>query len=94
MQRECDEKNTLYLRAKRDAINETELGSENRNHYHVTNDEAKIMNALENGEQLSSSEIAKVKGYTKSKTLRLIDRLKEKDYIKVIGNGRGTKYSL
>ncbi|MDD6441663.1 MAG: winged helix-turn-helix transcriptional regulator [bacterium] len=62
--------------------------------YHVTNDESKIISALENGEQLSSNEIAKVTGYTKSKTLRLIERLKEKDYIKVIGNGRGTKYSL
>ena len=62
--------------------------------YHVTNDEAKVMSALENGEQLSSSEIAKVTGYTKSKVLRLIEHLKEKDYIKIIGNGRGTKYSL
>ncbi len=33
-------------------------------------------------------------GYTKSKTLRLMDSLKEKEYIKVIGNGRGTKYTL
>ena len=62
--------------------------------YHVTNDEAKVMSTLENGEQLSSSEIAKVTGYTKSKVLRLIEHLKEKDYIKIIGNGRGTKYSL
>ena len=43
--------------------------------YHVTNDEAKVMSALENGEQLSSSEIAKVTGYTKSKVLRLIEHL-------------------
>ena len=62
--------------------------------YHVTNDEAKVMSALENGEQLSSSEIAKATGYTKSKVLRLIDHLKEKDYIRVTGKGRGTRYSL
>ena len=63
-------------------------------HYHVTSDEERIISALENGEQLSSSEIAKLTGYTKSKTLRLIDGLKEKEYIKVIGNGRGTRYTL
>ncbi|MGN1141373.1 MAG: ATP-binding protein [Oliverpabstia sp.] len=62
--------------------------------YQVTNDEAKVISALENGKQLSSSEIAKVTGYTKSKVLRLMEHLREKDYIKIIGNGRGTKYSL
>lgn len=62
--------------------------------YKVTSDEEKIISALENGKQLSSSEIAKATGYTKSKTLRLIDVLKEKGYIKVSGNGRGTKYFL
>lgn len=64
------------------------------NHYKVSEDEAKVIDVLENGEQLSSSKIAKLTGYTKSKTLRLIDGLKEKSYVKVIGNGRGTKYSL
>lgn len=64
------------------------------NHYDVTDDEEKIINILENEEPLSSSKIAKMAGYTKSKTLRIIDSLKEKEYIKVIGNGRGTKYTL
>ena len=64
------------------------------NNYKVTSDEAKIISVLENGNQLSSTEIAKLAGYTKSKTLRVIDTLKDKAYIKVIGNGRGTKYSL
>ena len=54
----------------------------------------KIINILENEGPLSSSKIAKMVGYTKSKTLRLMDSLKEKEYIKVIGNGRGTKYTL
>lgn len=64
------------------------------NHYNVTEDEGKIINILENEGPLSSSKIAKMVGYTKSKTLRLMDSLKEKEYIKVIGNGRGTKYTL
>ena len=59
-----------------------------------TGDEARVIAALENGEQLSSSEIAKATGYTKSKVLRLIDHLKEKDYIRVTGKGRGTRYGL
>lgn len=64
------------------------------NQYHITSDEEKIINVLENGKQLSSSEIVKATGYKKSKVLRLIEHLKEKDYIKVTGKGRGTKYSL
>lgn len=63
-------------------------------HYNVTSDEAKIINAIEHGEQLSSTEIAKFAGFTKSKTLRLLERLVEKEYVQVIGKGRGTKYSL
>lgn len=64
------------------------------NTYNVTGDEAKIINALENGGQLSSSEITKTVGFTKSKTLRVVEALKKKGYVQVIGNGRGTKYSL
>ena len=44
--------------------------------------------------QLSSTEIAKITGFTKSKTLRLVEALKEKNYVRVLGKGRGTKYSL
>ena len=62
--------------------------------FNVTEEEEKVVKALENGVQLSSSDIAKALGYTKTKTLRLIDALKEKGYVKVTGNGRGTKYSL
>ncbi len=64
------------------------------NKYHVTDDEDKIIKILEHGVPLSSSNIAKDLGYTKSKTLRILDTLNEKGYIKVLGNGRGTKYSL
>lgn len=62
--------------------------------YNVTENEDKVVRVLEKGVQLSSSEIAKALGFTKTKTLRLIDALKEKGYVKVTGNGRGTKYSL
>lgn len=62
--------------------------------YNATTDEANVIKVLENGAQLSSSEIAKAAGYTKAKTLRVIDGLKNKGYVNVIGNGRGTKYSL
>ena len=64
------------------------------NKYNVTTDEEKVVSVLENRSKLSSSEIAKAAGYTKTKTLRLLNRLKEKGYVKVTGNGRGTKYSL
>lgn len=60
----------------------------------ISEDEKEVVNALNNGVQLSSSEIAKTVGFTKTKTLRLLDSLKQKGYIKVIGKGRGTKYSL
>ena len=62
--------------------------------YNVTADEEKVVRTLENGAMLSSSEIAKVSGFNKAKTLRVLDSLKEKGYVKVNGNGRGTKYSL
>lgn len=64
------------------------------NQYQITGDKEKIISVLGNGKQLSSSEIAKETGYTKSKVLRLIEHLKEKDYIRVTGKGRGTRYNL
>ena len=62
--------------------------------FNVTKAEESAIKVLENGKQLSSGEIAKALGYTKTKTLRILDALKNKGYIKVFGNGRGTKYSL
>ncbi len=60
----------------------------------LTEDEENVIKVLENGKKLSRSEIAKAIGYTKSKTLRILESLKSKGYIKIIGNGRGTKYTL
>lgn len=62
--------------------------------YDVNDGEAKIINILNGGKSLSSSEISKLSGYTKSKVLRVLEGMKEKDYIKVVGKGRGTKYTL
>lgn len=62
--------------------------------YDVSEDEDKVLNVLDKGIALSSSEIAAASGFTKTKTLRLLDSLKQKEYIKVIGKGRGTKYSM
>lgn len=64
------------------------------NKYNVSDDGERIIKILEEDTQLSSSEIAKALGYTKTKTLRILDDLKEKGYVRVRGNGRGTKYSL
>lgn len=60
----------------------------------VSKDELKVINVLEGGMTLSSREIADKTGFTKSKVLRLVDNLKEKHYLKVIGSGRSTQYTL
>jgi len=62
--------------------------------YNVTDTEELIIRALEIRAPLSSSEIAKAVGFTKSKTLRVLEGLKEKGFVSILGNGRGTKYSL
>lgn len=62
--------------------------------YEVTGDEAKIIAVLKNGVQLASSELAKNTGFSKAKTIRLLNSLLEKKYVKCMGNGRGTKYSI
>ncbi len=62
--------------------------------YDVTADEAKIIGALKGTYQLSSGEISKASGFSRAKTIRLLNMLTEKKYIKCIGKGRGTKYML
>ena len=60
----------------------------------MTTDEEKIYKLLETGKQLSSSEVAIMSGYSQAKTIRLLKKLKEKKYIRILGNGRGTKYTV
>ena len=58
----------------------------------LTTDERIVMDILEKGAILSSSEILKMTELKKDKLNRLLKKLIQKNYIDVIGNGRGTKY--
>ena len=58
----------------------------------LTKDERIIMDILEKGAILSSSEILKMTEFKKDKLNRLLKKLIQKNYIDVIGNGRRTKY--
>ena len=58
----------------------------------LTIDEKIIMDILEKGAILSSSEILKMTEFKKDKLNRLLKKLIQKNYIDIIGNGRGTKY--
>ena len=58
----------------------------------LTKDERIIMDILEKGAILSSSEILKMTEFKKDKLNRLLKKLIQKNYIDIIGNGRGTKY--
>ena len=62
--------------------------------YEADNEEIKVLDLLKNGRHLSSREIAETCGYSKDKAIRILNRLLKKEYIRKIGNGRGTKYSL
>ena len=62
--------------------------------YDVTEDEAKIISVLKGAYQLSSSEISKASGFSRAKTIRLLNMLTEKNFVKCTGKGRGTKYLL
>ena len=61
--------------------------------YSVTTDGESVLNILSNGIQLSSSEIARRIGWSKDKTIRVLNSLDKSGYIEVIGKGRGTKYA-
>lgn len=62
--------------------------------YEVTGDESEIIEALQGGAILSSSELADRTGFSKSKVVRLMKHLEAKRYVSVSGGGRSTKYSL
>ena len=55
-------------------------------------DERIILNILEKGNILSSGEILEKVEFKKDKLNRLLKKLIQKNYIDIIGNGRGTKY--
>jgi len=58
----------------------------------LTTDEKIIMDILEKGNILSSSEILEKVEFKKDKLNRILKNLIQKNYIDVIGNGSGTKY--
>ena len=58
----------------------------------LTTDERIIMDILEKGNILSSSEILEKVEFKKDKLNRILKNLIQKNYIDVMGNGRGTKY--
>ena len=58
----------------------------------LTTDEKIVMDILEKGAILSSGEILQMTEFKKDKLNRLLKTLIQKNYIDVIGNGRGTKY--
>ncbi|UKI50910.1 MAG: hypothetical protein L6U99_06125 [Clostridium sp.] len=60
----------------------------------VTVDEAKIIDYLKKGMQASSNDLAVVTGFSKDKVLKLIKSLQAKGYIKVLGIGKATRYSI
>ena len=58
----------------------------------LTPDEDKIYGLLK-GRMMASSEIAEAVGFGKSKTVAILKKLVENGYIRVDGNGRGTRYT-
>ncbi|NLM06885.1 MAG: hypothetical protein GX219_08320 [Tissierellia bacterium] len=69
----------------------------NRNYNIVeerTDDELKIIRALQEHGDLSRAEIDNIALLNKKKTLRILNDLIEEDVVKRIGNGKSTKYIL
>ena len=58
----------------------------------LTLDEKSIVNYLTSGRLSSSSEIAQAVGFSKAKTVQLLNSLVKKNVLKIEGKGRGTKY--
>lgn len=59
----------------------------------LVSDEDKILKILK-GKIMASSQIAESSGFGKTKTVELLKNLVEKGFVKKIGNGKGTKYSI
>ena len=59
----------------------------------VSSDEKKVFDLLSSGQELSSGEIAESVSLSRIKVIRTLNSLLEKGLIKVIGKGRGTKYT-
>lgn len=60
----------------------------------LTEDEAMVYAVLSRAKPKSTSEITKAVPYGKSKTTMLLKKLVEKNYVSIIGSGRGTSYTV
>ena len=58
----------------------------------LSNDEKLIYNSFMGNRKLSSSEVAEHTGFGKTKVVKLLKSLVDQGYIKIEGEGRGTKY--
>lgn len=86
--RDCDIKPTFTISEQAIVISLPCIGSRKR----MTADENTIYQIFSKGRILSRTEISAQSGFEKSKTLRIVNALLEKGYIKKSGTGRGTKY--
>lgn len=60
----------------------------------LTDEEAKLLQLLKKNRSMSSTAVADASGYTKSKTIRMLNSLLDKRKIKKSGNGRSTRYGV
>lgn len=58
----------------------------------MTSDEAAVYNALDNGFVLSRNELGETTGFSKDKTIRILNALEERKLVTKIGQGRSTRY--
>ena len=65
-----------------------------RDTYDVTTDEKILIDALSDGSHLASSELSERTGFSKAKTIRTVNVLKENGFVYCTGKGRATKYYL
>lgn len=59
----------------------------------LSSDERSVYGLFASEREWTSSEIAEKLSYRKSKTVRILNALIDKRYIKVLGRGRGTRYT-
>ena len=65
-----------------------------RDESNLSEDEVVIYNLLNAGVELSRGELDEKSGFSKSKTLRIVNKLVDKRIVQKIGGGPGTRYTL
>jgi len=60
----------------------------------LSNDERRIYDSFMGNRELSSSEVATHTGFGKTKVVKLLKSLVDQGYVKIEGEGRGTKYTI